>query len=467
MSDWTLADIAHAVGSDLTDLPSDASTRAVHDFSIDSRTITANDVFIAIKGETFDGQDFVEAAVRAGATAVVASRRPTGFDASKAAFLHVSDPLVALQNAARWHRKRHSARFIGVTGSNGKTTTKELLLHLFSGVTKAWATSGNLNNHIGLPLNLLRLPLDRTIAIVEMGMNHAGEIRFLAGIANPGDALITNIGPAHIGILGSLHDIALAKAEILEERSSEHFVVLPGDDEFFATLKSRTRAQVVSFGFGVHNDMAGLDVHATAAATDLTVVWHGRERAQLRLPLLGRHNAQNALAALALFCANGYPLARGVELLAAFAPVDARLESHRIDGLRVVLDCYNANPASMKGAVEFLSLCPPRRVAVLGDMRELGSFADESHRAIGTLVAKSSVEQLVAVGEQSQAMAEAALTSGMAPDAVHPCRDTEEAAKLLDTLLLPGDTVLVKASRGMHFETIVKELWPTLPIDLH
>ncbi|HEY9071165.1 MAG TPA: UDP-N-acetylmuramoyl-tripeptide--D-alanyl-D-alanine ligase [Candidatus Ozemobacteraceae bacterium] len=463
--DWSFSDLLAATGG----VHTGGSPRPITGFSIDSRTLAPGDVFVAFKGERTDGHAYIAQAIAKGAAAIVSARWVEGSEPTESdpAWIRCDDPLRALQDAARFHRARHKALFIGVTGSNGKTTTKEMLLHLFSGISKTWATTGNFNNDIGLPLSLVRIPLATETAIIEMGMNHAGEIRFLAGIARPHAAIITNIGPAHIGNLGSLENIALAKAEILEGLAPDGLAVLPGDDPWLTSLRAKTRARVASFGFGPGCDCNGQNVSMEADAISMDVSYGG-SRAHARLGLLGRHNALNALGALSLFVSLGRrPLAEGVALLERFSPVAARMESHEIDGKRVILDCYNANPSSMKQAVEYLAVCKGRRVAVLGDMRELGDQSEALHRDLGAAVARLGLDRLVAVGEQAQYIAQAALQAGMAPVSVHPCGDVGEASKLLETLLLRGDTVLLKASRGMHFESIVKALWPSLPCDLH
>ena len=463
MNDWKLNDVvtgARGVHSGGRETP-------ISGFSIDTRTIKKGEVYIALKGENHDGHAFIPKAIEQGASAIIAGSFPGGNPKPEdPAWIKVDDPLEALQNLARWHRKRHKAKFLGVTGSNGKTTTKEMLSHLFSTTNKVWATSGNLNNHIGLPLNLVRIPLDTQVAIMEMGMNHSGEIRFLAGISEPHSALISNIGPAHIGILGSLENIALAKGEILERLPPDGFAVLPGDDRFLALLKQRTTARVIRFGFEKENEIRGDNLRVEAHGMDLDLNYKG-EKVALHLKLLGMHNASNAIAALAMFVASGNKLTDGARQMAAFMPVTARMESREIDGVRVIMDCYNANPASMNQAVEFLKCCPGRRIAVLGDMRELGDLSEELHRRLGKQVAESSLDQLVAVGDFARYISEDAVSAGMPPDAVHTCRDTKEAAKVIPGLLKKGDTILLKASRGIHFETIVNELWPGIKCELH
>jgi len=464
-ADWSFADLLAATGG----IHAGGRTKPVNGFSIDSRSLRPGEVFVAFKGERTDGHDYIAQALEKGAAAIVSSRWVDGATPSDddAAWIRCDDPLRALQDAARFHRARHKALFIGVTGSNGKTTTKEMLLHLFSGVSRTWATAGNFNNDIGLPLSIVRIPLETETAIIEMGMNHPGEIRFLAGIARPHAAVITNIGPAHIGILGSLENIAAAKAEILEGLSADSLAVLPGDDPYLSMLRSKTRAQIVSFGFGTGCDCSGQNVIMEADSVTLEVVLRG-ERVRARLGLLGKHNALNALCALALVVSAGKcSLREGVARMESFKPVSARMESHEAGGRRVILDCYNANPSSMRQAVEYLAVCKGRRIAVLGDMRELGEQSETLHRELGESVANARIDHLVAVGDQAQYIAQAALQKGMPPAGVHPCDSTGEASRLLSTLLIPGDTVLLKASRGMHFEAIVKDVWPSLPCDLH
>jgi len=364
--DWTVENLLDGTGGRLVT----GGTTAIEGFSIDTRTLKKNEVFFAIKGETHDGHSFIGRAIEAGASAVVASKVPDSeVNISKTTFVQVDDSISALQNLARWHRARHSGKFIGVTGSNGKTTTKEMLFQLFSGKYKTWATSGNLNNHIGLPLNLVRIPLDTEICIMEMGMNHSGEIRFLAGIALPQYALISSIGPAHIGMLGSLENIAHAKGEILENLPPSGKAVLNGDSEFFQLLSKKTKAQVVTFGEGPSNMLRADKIRVFSDKITFEVTYQN-ETLPLELGLLGKHNVTNAIAALSMFVALGNSLREGVARLAGFKPVSARMETREIDGIRLILDCYNANPASMAEAIEYLGICSGRRIAVLGDMKE-------------------------------------------------------------------------------------------------
>jgi UDP-N-acetylmuramoyl-tripeptide--D-alanyl-D-alanine ligase len=465
---WSVDDLLTATAGRLKR----PGSMALRDFSIDSRTLQPGQVFVAIKGETFDGHSFIVNALQAGAGAIIAQRPPTESEAAitspagPAAWVSVPDPLAALQAAARFQRARHAALFIGVTGSNGKTTTKEMLRHLFGGIHRTWATEGNFNNHIGLPLGLTRIPLDTETAIIEMGMNHLGEIRFLADIARPRFAAITNIGTAHIGMLGSKANIARAKAEILEILPPNGRAVVPDDPAFLPLWRERSPAPLLVFGLS-RSCHLWADAFEDLPNGVACQIHHGLETSRFALPVLGRHNVLNALAALGLWLAAGHPLDRGLARLSSFKPVGARMEEHRHAGRTIVLDCYNANPDSMKAAIEFLQARRGRRIAVLGDMRELGETTRDAHREIGRRVAEAGLEVLVAVGADSLEMGEAALQAGMDPTAVHLCPTTGEASSVLQLLHHDGDTILLKASRGMHFEEIVKAVWPHLPCDLH
>ncbi|MBF0408493.1 MAG: UDP-N-acetylmuramoyl-tripeptide--D-alanyl-D-alanine ligase [Candidatus Riflebacteria bacterium] len=461
MSDWTIGNLGEALSNDLN-APFQTSNVEIKGFSIDSRTVMPGDVFVAIKGENFDGHNFIADALKNGSSAIIASEK---VESNGKTVFQVKDTLVALQNLARWHRNRHKARFIGITGSNGKTTTKEMLYHLFSGIEETFSTKGNLNNHIGLPLSILRIPLSVKVAIIEMGMNHPGEIRFLCGIAKPDDALITNIGPAHIGILGSLENIANAKSEILEGISENGYAFLPGDDPFCGLLVEKTRAKVFRFGFKKDNDITATDICINSTEGSSAIVNFEENVQPVNLLVPGRHNIQNAIAAIACCTLAGNSFSSAIRRMESFKPVTARLETISIAGMNVILDCYNANPASMREAVKWLSSCSGRKIAVLGDMRELGEFSTEYHREIGKTCAESEIDMLVAVGQESAHIAESASASGMKK--VFHFKDLKSAADNLKLQLEEGDNVLLKASRGMHFESICKQVWPQIRIDLH
>lgn len=442
------------------------SSLEVTGFSIDTRTIKPGDLFVALKGDNQDGHKYVKAAVKAGAAAVLVSENLDCDALKPAAVIMVSDTLTALQQIAQQRRQGLGAFFIGVTGSNGKTTTRSMINHLLAASKRCSATSGNLNNHIGLPLTLLAIDPDSEFAILEMGMNHPDEIRTLCKIARPHAALISNIGPAHIGILGSLRNIALAKAEILEDLSADQVAVIPGDTEFTDLLKAATRARVCTFGEKPENDycITNLQMTVDAISFDLTCP---SASGHCLLNLAGQHNAFNAAAALTLYHRLGFNLKEGCRLMSSFAPVGARMEKVSINGINLLLDCYNANPGSMVEALKFLAICPPQRVAVLGDMRELGDLSTSLHRQLGEKAAEIMPELLICVGQDASHIAEAAKEKGMSAASVISLSSNDQAAELLKEKLQKGSTVLFKASRGMHFETIVQKLWPDLVKDLH
>ena len=435
--------------------------------STDTRTIKPGDLFVALKGENFDGHNFINRALAAGAAAIIYSDGDELHAPDcQASMIKVSDCLTALQQLAAFYRCNSDAFFIGVTGSNGKTTTREMLLHLLSNEASCHSTRGNLNNHIGLPLTLLAINEQAKYAVIEMGMNHADEIRQLCRIAKPDAALISNIGPAHIGILKSLTNIAKAKAEILEQLQPDQFAVVTGDTEFTQLFRQSTNARLFTFGTKPDNHYRIADICENTDSVTFSLSIDNQSH-HCHLALSGAHNAFNAVAALATYHQLGYDLKRGISNISQFKPVSARMEKHEVDGINVIVDCYNANPGSMLAALKYLHICPPERVAVLGDMRELGDLSVQMHKNIGTEASKLSIELMICVGDDAAHIASAALASGMVENSVIALSSNDEAAELLSKRLKKGSTVLFKASRGMHFETILRKLWPGMAKDLH
>ncbi len=440
------------------------SEKTLTGFSIDTRTLKPGNVFVALQGENSDGHTFCSAAVKAGAAALLVSKET---EAPKdVAVIVVTDTLAALQSIANYRRNQFPGKVIAITGSNGKTTTRAMLQHLLSAHASVSATRGNLNNHIGLPLTLLSLEDQSKFAVLEMGMNHLDEIRQLCKIAAPQASLISNIGPAHIGILGSLTNIARAKAEILENLDQSQFAIVPGDTEFTDIFRSAGRAKILTFGEQHHNDYQISNIRVAIDNLDFTLTFAGNS-CNCQLHLSGRHNAFNAVAALCMYHQLGFPLEEGCRLLSSFAPVGARMEKVTIAGVNIILDCYNANPASMEEALNFLAICPPERIAVLGDMRELGDLSSEMHEKIGRIAAANPPECLICIGKDASQIATAAIKSRMPSERVIVLMSTDEAAEVIRGKLQKGSTILFKASRGMHFENIVRKIWPELGQDLH
>ncbi len=438
----------------------------INNVCIDSRKIAKGDLFVALIGENHDAHKFIPSVIQNGAGAVIVSNDYIG-ETGNTAIIKVSDTLVALQNLAKAKRKELNSYIVAVTGSNGKTTTRSMIAHILSGFGKCSTTTGNLNNHIGLPMTILNIDSDSKYSVLEMGMNHSGEIRTLCNIASPDAAVISNVGPAHIGILGSLENIAKAKSEILEQLKPNSPSVLPGDSEYIDLLKNvASKTNISTFGEKDGNDYRITNLNMKTESIDFILETPDGNK-KVELNLAGHHNAFNAAAALTLCHKIGCDLDKSIERLKSFVPVGARMERVNKDGVDILLDCYNANPASMQEALRYLSICSGHKVAVLGDMRELGSMSDELHRKLGQQAAASGLDLLVCVGEAVKNTVDSAIDNGMNPNSVILVNSCEDTADLLKGQMKKGVTVLFKASRGLHFEKIVHALWPDLKMDLH
>ena len=435
-------------------------------FSKDTRTFKAGNIYVALEGENFDGHRFVNDAIEAGASGVIVSSDislPVDCDAF---VIKVDDSLKALQDCAAFYRKSHKGFFIAITGSNGKTTTRAMLQHILSENSHCYATSGNLNNHIGLPLTILAAPDDADYIVLEMGMNHAGEIENLSKIARPDLSLICNIGPAHIGNLGSMENIARAKAEIFSQLARNGIAIAPSDTDYMTIFNQSTRANIIYFGINNQPDYKLLNINANLDSITFNFQ-HKDTSYSCRLPLAGRHNAFNAMSALAACNEIGLGLEKCCKRLQSFKAVNARMEKFVKDGITILIDCYNANPASTNEALKYLNLCNNPKIAVLGDMRELGEYSKTLHNQSGKLVAELSIDFLITVGTEAAFISEGAINSGMKKECVFNLNSNQQAAELLKEKLKTGATILFKASRGMHFEQIIRSIWPELAEDLH
>lgn len=459
---YTAKKIAEICGGDLKN----DNGKSIKKVCIDNRKIEEGDLFVALIGENHDAHKFVPSSIEKGAVAVIVSSDDIG-DTGDASVIKVPDTLVALQKLAHAKREELDSLFVAVTGSNGKTTTRSMITHILSGFAKCSTTTGNLNNHIGLPLTILGIDSDSKYSVLEMGMNHPGEIRTLCSIASPDAAVISNVGPAHIGILGSLENIAKAKSEILEQLKPGSKAVLPGDSEYIELLKKvASKADYSTFGEKEGNDYRITELDMKTDSISFSFVTPVGTK-KVALNLAGHHNAFNAAAALAICHKIGCDIDKSIERLKSFVPVGARMERINRDGVEVLLDCYNANPASMQEALRYLSICSGKKIAVLGDMRELGTMSDELHRKLGQQAAASGLDLLVCVGECVKNTVDSAIDNGMNPNSVILVNSCEDTADLLKGQLKKGVTVLFKASRGLHFEKIVHALWPDLKMDLH
>jgi len=426
----------------------------IRTISKDTRTLQAGDLYLALRGPQHDGNAHAAKAIEGGAAAVliddpsVLDRLPKGFSA-----IVVPDALVALQRLAASWRDRLELKVVGITGSSGKTSTKEFAAAVLSARYQVVKTAGNLNNHIGVPLSILQASTSDDAAVWEIGMNHPGEIAPLAALVRPDFAIITNIGVAHLEHMGSREAIADEKSALVEAVSAEGVVVLPAEDEFVDRLAARTRAQVIRVGFS-QGAVTASEIHMTADGCRFLLHADG-ETLAARLAVPGRHMVANALLAVAVGLELGVSLEECGEALATVRLTGGRLARRQIRGITVWDDTYNANPDSMEAALQTLGALPAggRRIAVLGAMGELGSHAGEGYRRVGRAAAQSA-HILIAVGAETGALHESAREAGL--DEAHLVGDVEEAADLLRSLAREGDVVLVKGSRGAAMERVIK-----------
>jgi UDP-N-acetylmuramoyl-tripeptide--D-alanyl-D-alanine ligase len=445
--------------------------RALAGLVIDSREVRAGSAFVALPGETTDGHDHLMSAIDAGAHALVITRALEDFPGTAehalrrgVSVVRVDDAVSALAGIAAFHRSRLGCRVVGITGSSGKTTTKDLVTAVLETTFRTVSTAGNRNNEIGLPLTVLAAGPDTEVLVVEMGMRGKGQIARLCDIARPTHGLVTNVGTSHIELLGDREAIADAKGELVSAVPADGRVFLNGDDEFSSRLSALSSAAVSLYGLGDDCSPRAADVVLDdLSLPEFRLEWRG-ESVSVKLGVPGRHNVYNALAAGAVALELGVTLDRVASGLGAASVSGMRMETFSTaSGLTVINDAYNANPASMAAAVDTLAALKVdgRRVAVLGDMAELGSLEELAHFKLGEQVAGSGIEYLVTVGERAVRIWDGARAAGMPADRRFSCASVDEALSLLEELVRPEDAVLVKASRVMRLEAIVEGLVKT------
>ena len=429
--------------------------------SIDTRTLAPGALYIALRGERLDGHTFVGHAIGGGATGAVVSRVPDT-PVGDAALILVDDTLAALQRLARHVRRQSGARVIAITGSAGKTTTKEVTADLLATKFRVFRNRGNLNNHVGLPLSLLELRDGPDIAVVELGMNHAGEIRALVAIAEPDVRVWTNVGDAHIGAFHTREAIAAAKAEILEGASPSTLVVANADDPLVMQAVRGSLGRPLTFGESPEADIrAGRVVDRGFDGTEADVHTPFGQVA-LRVPLAGRANLSNVLAAMTVALDAGIALDTMAARIRALRPVARRGEVVALSrGVRLVDDSYNASPAATRQALRSLAATatPGRRVAVLGEMLELGDRARDLHDACGRTAADAGVDVLVAVGgADAEGLIAGARAGGLRDSQLLRFADSRQAAAAIAGLVRDDDLVLVKGSRGTRMDLVADRL---------
>jgi UDP-N-acetylmuramoyl-tripeptide--D-alanyl-D-alanine ligase len=448
----TLARIAEFVSSSGEFAPEEVA----QGYSIDSRTVGPGQLFFAVKGERLDGHDFVEQALGKGASAAVVRKDQLGRYPEKTRLLAVEDTLVALQTLATAVRKVWGKPLVAVTGSAGKTTTKEAIAHVLSARFRVLKSEGNFNNHFGLPLMLLKLEPEYDVAVIEMGMSHAGEIRALAKIAQPEIGVVTNVAPVHLEFFDSLAGIARAKYELVESLPIGGAAVLNADDEYVSQFGRDFKGKVVMYGTRATADVRAEKIQSKGKEGAEFDVVIGSVREHAKLPLVGEHNVLNALAAVAVGLERGLKPSEAVGALATLAAADKRGQVLQVGNITVINDCYNSNPKALEAMVDALStMAAKRRIVVAGEMLELGPAGEEMHRRAGQHVAEKKIDVLLGVRGLAQAMVEGARQSGARAEFV---ASPEEAGEWLAREACEGDVVLLKASRGVKLEEAL-EVW--------
>jgi UDP-N-acetylmuramoyl-tripeptide--D-alanyl-D-alanine ligase len=433
-------------------------------YSIDSRSVGAGQLFFAVKGERLDGHDFVEQALGNGAVTAVIRKDQLGRYSGKTKLLAVDDTLVALQTMATAVRKLWGKPLIAVTGSAGKTTSKEAIAHVLSARWRVLKSEGNFNNHFGLPLMLLKLEPEYDVAVIEMGMSHAGEIRALARIAQPEIGVVTNVAPVHLEFFDSLAGIARAKYELVESLPAGGVAVLNADDEYVSQFGRDFKGKVVMYGTRTTADVRAENIQAKGVeGIEFDVVIGGVSEHAV-LALVGEHNVLNALAAVAVGLERGLKPSEAVGALSTLAPADKRGQVLQVGNITVgtitvINDCYNSNPKALAAMVDALATMPAkRRIVVAGEMLELGTAGAEMHRQAGRHIAGKKIDVLVGVRGLAQAMVESAKGAGCRAEFV---ASAEDAGEWLARETREGDVVLLKASRGVKLEKAL-ETWEKL-----
>lgn len=462
MKNMTLTNIAKACDGSLFDFGFSVDTE-ISGVVVDSRLVEKNFLFIATVGERVDGHDYIDSAYAKGAAAVLCEKLPTN---PKLPCILVKDSFCALKVLAKWYRLQLDVKVVGITGSVGKTSTKEFISSVLSEKYKVLKTEGNFNNEIGMPLTILRIRDEHQVAVLEMGISNFGEMHRLSEIAKPDISVITNIGQCHLENLGSRQGILKAKTEIFDFMSENGYVCVNGDDDMLATIKEVKGKKPMSFGIGAGNDIYADEVKTNGLFGSSCNIHYNGNTIHSVIPLPGEHMILNALAATcvgSLLSLSAKEIASGIEKV---KPLGGRSNILRTEKWTIIDDCYNANPVSMKAAVDLLCMSDTRKVAILGDMGELGDKEEALHAGIGVYTASKKIDILICVGKLSKKMyesADALLQTKEHEDNSSSLRlyyfETREALlNMISSIINPQDTILVKASHFMEFDKVVKAL---------
>ncbi len=456
MKELALNTILEATGGEPVNPSALNLSEPVREISTDSRTIGPGSLFIPLVGENFDGHGYIGEALRKGAVAALSSHDEPAGDMP---VIRVADTLKAYHRIARAYREMFTLPVIAITGSNGKTTTKDLVGEVLSQKYRVLKTAANFNNEVGVPKTLLELDSSTEIMVLEMAMRGPGQIRELAEMVLPDQGIITNIGEAHFELLGSYEAIANAKAELIECLPTKGTAILNSDDRWFTCLVQKSRAPVLSFGLDKGSTLRLLSYEAKGVEGFAIKVRCSEEDYHFYLPFLGFHNVYNSMAAILVGLMHDVPaplIQKGLER--------ARITGRRMekimtpDGITIINDTYNASPSSVEHAIKTLSLLEHQgqKVIVLGDMRELGDIAEESHRRVGRMVAEARPDYLVTLGDSARWIYQGACEAGFQQERCFWFENREKAMEKVDSLLAPHDLLLVKASRLMKFEEIAE-----------
>lgn len=457
MASFSIDEVIRATGGKLLGGAGDVRFSGI---STDSRKILPGELFVAIIGERFDGHKFLGDALAAGAAGAVISELPSG-EMPGSPLIHVPDTRQALLGLARWHRMRFEIPVAAITGSTGKTTTKDMAFHVLRQRFRTLRSEANFNNEIGLAQVLLSLSHDVEALVVELGMRAPGEIRDLARAALPSIGAITNVGVTHIERLGSQENIAKAKRELIEELPQSGVAILNADDPYVIEMAPWARGKVLTYGIRKAADLCASDIKDLGiSGTGCTFNFRG-QRFDVQIPAPGIHHVYDALAASCIGLALGLEPSEIREGLLRFVPSPMRMEVIRLDGdIILINDAYNSNPTSLESSLRTLEAVGAgrRKIAILGDMLELGPIAWDAHVRMGELALAAGVDILITVGECSLAASDRAKALGMKEDRVHHYSSNREAASMAAKTMAPGDCILVKGSRGMKMEEIVRAL---------
>ncbi|WP_454064322.1 UDP-N-acetylmuramoyl-tripeptide--D-alanyl-D-alanine ligase [Candidatus Nitrospira salsa] len=467
MASFTMEEIVQATGGEVLWPTSRARVRGV---TTDSRQVRQGDLFVALNGPHFEGHRFVKGAMNEGAVGAMISRtawaslspwirRRSRTHSSMSPFvIGVDDTLSAYQDLASYHRRRFSIPLVAVTGSNGKTTAKEMVSHVLAKRWRTLKTKGNFNNSIGVPHTLLRVSRRYEAAVIEMGVDQEGQTTRLCELAQPTVGVITNVGPDHLEFFGTVDASARAKAELLPALPSDGVAVLNADDAYFQRFARQASCPVLSYGFSPHADVRASDVVVQPRGSTFRLHLPKRTRSlHVQLRVAGNHNVSNALAGAAVGHALGLSTANISLGLSQMHAASMRSQIHRVKGVTFLYDCYNANPASMEAAVDLLvELAPGQRaIAVLGEMRELGVDESAFHEEIGRYVARKDIAYLITCGKLGAMLADGARKEGMSASTVCHVQHVSDAAGVLRKIVRRGDVVLLKASRGVQMEKVL------------